>query len=187
MKPGRNDPCPCGSGKKFKKCCGEIIALTPVAAAPAMQRPRQARACGDCTACCDGWVAGTIHGHEMKPGVRCHFVTDGGCSIYDTRPESPCRNFICGWAIEGSPFPESFSPPQTGVIIVPVRWRDRTAFLLKSAGRDPDAGLLNWMADYSRRTGHPFFYEEKGEKLGFGPPEFQLDMLQRARRGEPMW
>ena len=19
---GRNDPCPCGSGKKFKKCCG---------------------------------------------------------------------------------------------------------------------------------------------------------------------
>ena len=21
--PGRNDPCPCGSGKKYKKCCGE--------------------------------------------------------------------------------------------------------------------------------------------------------------------
>ena len=20
---GRNDPCPCGSGKKYKKCCGE--------------------------------------------------------------------------------------------------------------------------------------------------------------------
>ncbi|MFP5258429.1 MAG: SEC-C metal-binding domain-containing protein, partial [Acidobacteriota bacterium] len=19
---GRNDPCPCGSGKKFKRCCG---------------------------------------------------------------------------------------------------------------------------------------------------------------------
>ena len=25
-KTGRNDPCPCGSGKKFKKCCE---ALTP--------------------------------------------------------------------------------------------------------------------------------------------------------------
>lgn len=23
VKTGRNDPCPCGSGKKFKKCCGE--------------------------------------------------------------------------------------------------------------------------------------------------------------------
>jgi len=21
MEPGRNDPCPCGSGKKYKKCC----------------------------------------------------------------------------------------------------------------------------------------------------------------------
>ena len=20
--PGRNDPCPCGSGRKYKKCCG---------------------------------------------------------------------------------------------------------------------------------------------------------------------
>ena len=22
-KRGRNDPCPCGSGKKYKKCCGQ--------------------------------------------------------------------------------------------------------------------------------------------------------------------
>ena len=22
-KPGRNEPCPCGSGKKYKKCCGK--------------------------------------------------------------------------------------------------------------------------------------------------------------------
>jgi len=23
MKIGRNDPCPCGSGKKYKHCCGK--------------------------------------------------------------------------------------------------------------------------------------------------------------------
>lgn len=23
--PGRNDPCPCGSGKKYKKCCGKNL------------------------------------------------------------------------------------------------------------------------------------------------------------------
>jgi len=23
-KVGRNDPCPCGSGKKFKKCCADL-------------------------------------------------------------------------------------------------------------------------------------------------------------------
>ncbi|MCZ2154947.1 MAG: SEC-C domain-containing protein [Bryobacterales bacterium] len=26
-KVGRNDPCPCGSGKKFKKCCGAATVL----------------------------------------------------------------------------------------------------------------------------------------------------------------
>jgi preprotein translocase subunit SecA len=25
-KAGRNDPCPCGSGKKYKKCCGKNAA-----------------------------------------------------------------------------------------------------------------------------------------------------------------
>ena len=23
-KVGRNDPCPCGSGRKYKKCCGRV-------------------------------------------------------------------------------------------------------------------------------------------------------------------
>ncbi|HVF58652.1 MAG TPA: SEC-C metal-binding domain-containing protein [Thermoanaerobaculia bacterium] len=26
---GRNDPCPCGSGRKFKKCHGAAITLAP--------------------------------------------------------------------------------------------------------------------------------------------------------------
>ena len=32
MKPGRNDPCPCGSGKKYKHCClnaGSVPATAP--------------------------------------------------------------------------------------------------------------------------------------------------------------
>jgi tetratricopeptide (TPR) repeat protein len=34
VKPGRNDPCPCGSGKKFKKCCQGKLAVTPNGSAP---------------------------------------------------------------------------------------------------------------------------------------------------------
>lgn len=30
MKIGRNDPCPCGSGKKYKKCCLDKPATQPV-------------------------------------------------------------------------------------------------------------------------------------------------------------
>ena len=29
MKVGRNDPCPCGSGKKYKKCCGLLTTSSP--------------------------------------------------------------------------------------------------------------------------------------------------------------
>lgn len=37
MKPQRNDPCPCGSGRKFKKCCGSGAALPGVDAGQAFQ------------------------------------------------------------------------------------------------------------------------------------------------------
>ena len=68
-----------------------------------------------------------------------------------------------------------------------VKWRDQLAYLLTPAGRDLDEGLLEWMRQFSIRTGRPFFYEQAGQKIGFGPPEFQQDMLLRAQRGEPLW
>ncbi len=37
------------------------------------------------------------------------------------------------------------------------------------------------------RSGRPFFYSIKGEKIGFGPPEFQQEMVARLARGEAMW
>ncbi len=38
MPPGRNDPCPCGSGRKFKKCHGDPVALAAADAASAAAR-----------------------------------------------------------------------------------------------------------------------------------------------------
>jgi hypothetical protein len=74
-----------------------------------------------------------------------------------------------------------------GVMIVPTRWRDRPAYILCSAGRDPDQGLLAWMREFASRTGAPFFYESRGERFGFGPPAFQHEMLARLERGERLW
>jgi len=145
------------------------------------------RQCGTCTACCDGWVAGNIRGHEMKPGQPCHFRGEGCCTIYAQRPVEPCRNFVCGWLMPGSPFPEEFRPDRLGVMAVPTRWRARPAFILCSAGRDPDERLLEWMREFSSRTGAPFFYEQRGERFGFGPPEFQQEMLHKVENGERLW
>ena len=123
----------------------------------------------------------------MYPGQHCHFLAAGKCTIYDERPHSPCRNFVCGWLGEPESFPDEFRPDRIGVIVIRIRWRDAPAYILLSAGREPDEKLLAWMREYSMRTHRPFFYEQAGEKLGFGPPEFQQDMLQRLARGEPMW
>ena len=177
MQAGRNDPCPCGSGQKYKKCCGSVIPLKASAQ----------RECGTCTACCDGWVVGTVRGHEMKPGQPCHFRGEGRCTIYETRPQEPCRSFVCGWLAPGSPFPESFRPDRLGVMIVRTRWRGAPAFILRSAGRDPDEALLGWMRELSARTRAPFFYEQRGERFGFGPPAFQQEMLTRLESGERLW
>ena len=123
----------------------------------------------------------------MKPGLPCHFLHAQGCSIYADRPQSPCRSFVCAWVAPDSPFADVFRPDRLGVIIIRVQWRGQLAYLLRSAGRDPTPELLAWMERFSMQTGRPFFYEIAGEKLGYGPPLFQQDMLQRAQRGEPMW
>jgi len=174
---GRNDRCPCGSGKKYKKCCGATI---PIASS-------YGRQCGPCTACCDGWVVGVIEGYEMKPGTPCHFRGDHCCSIYERRPQHPCRDFVCGWLQPGSPFPDAFRPDLLGVIVIPVKWRGREAYVLRSAGRDPDEKLIGEMRAFSVRTQRPFFYEIAGERFGFGPPEFLREMSERVERGDALW
>jgi hypothetical protein len=123
----------------------------------------------------------------MRPGQHCHFLLEGACSIYEERPQSPCRNFVCGWLAAGSHFPDGFRPDQAGVIIVPMRWRDRPAYVLLSAGNDPGPDMLAWMRQHAQATGSPFFYAENGERTGYGPPEFLLEMQQKLQRGEKLW
>ena len=36
-------------------------------------------------------------------------------------------------------------------------------------------------------AGVPFFYEQGGQRFGFGPPEFQNEMAERAAKGERLW
>ena len=200
-KPGRNDPCPCGSGRKYKLCCGTVAVPVAAPAAVPSPTPRSApanaaapRHCGGCTKCCEGWVEGEIRGHRMHPGQVCHFLAPGpsptvhgACRIYAERPQSPCRNFVCAWLQPGSDLPEAFRPDRIGVIAVGTQWRGAPALILVSAGNDPDEATLAWMRAYAQSTRTPFFYADRGERLGYGPPEFQREMAAKVSRGEPLW
>jgi len=195
----RNETCRCGSGKLYKHCCGSVIPI--IAAAPssspagdaaggkddvATAVPEPTRSCGGCTACCDGWLTGNIRGHDIAPGKPCFFRGEGGCTIYDERPVDPCQRFVCGWLLKGSPFPESFRPDKLGVIIMAKPWHGRFAYVLVPAGRVAGAALLEWMRQYSTATGAPFLFNLEGRPRGYGSPEFQREILDRAIRGEPL-
>lgn len=185
---GRNDPCACGSGRKFKLCCGTLRIAAAAAAGPqGAAAASPVRECGSCTRCCDGWLEGEVRGHRMFPGQRCHFVAVGGCSIYAERPQSPCRSFVCGWMQPESVLPDAWRPDRIGVIVVNTTWRGAPALILVSAGNDPDEAVLAWLRGHAVATGTPFFYAVEGERFGFGPVEFQQEMAARAARGERLW
>src|ERR1700681_3897784 len=61
-KPGRNDPCPCGSGNKYKKCClakEEAVAREQLAKAEARRAERAAETA----------AAHRLHLHEVKAAI----------------------------------------------------------------------------------------------------------------------
>jgi tetratricopeptide (TPR) repeat protein len=58
-KPGRNDPCPCGSGQKYKRCCLEKDQMAESAALAEAAAARAAE----------------VHSHEHGPG-GCDFCGD---------------------------------------------------------------------------------------------------------------
>jgi hypothetical protein len=45
MTPGRNEPCLCGSGKKWKRCCGSPEVIRQMEAEDTRAREEQRQAC----------------------------------------------------------------------------------------------------------------------------------------------
>ena len=84
------------------------------------------RPCGDCTACCSGQLAGEIYGHKMFPGKPCHFLMENKCSIYESRPTSPCKTFQCAWSQRL--LDEDMRPDKIG-LMVSVETKGKEQFL----------------------------------------------------------
>ena len=83
-----------------------------------VKQPNERRSCGACTACCDGWLQIDVRGHQVRPGRPCPFRAEHGCSIYDERPQHPCREFVCGWLAASSPLPEWMRPDRSDMIML---------------------------------------------------------------------
>ncbi len=181
MKPNRNAPCPCGSTKKYKRCCG----------APGVRSEETPvlRGCDGCTACCDGWVKIQVHGHAVYPGCPCPYSTGHGCTIYAQRPPI-CREFLCAWRAPGSWLPQWFRPDEVGCIVLPAKlsWRGMAVDVAVPVGRRIKPRALAWLKRYAREQGRALIYGE-GEEVwaAFGPAEFQQEIARRIQGGEALW
>ena len=76
------------------------------------------KTCNGCVACCSGALHGQAHGHAFWKGRPCHFMENNGCSIYEERPEVPCKSYQCGYLIYDW-MPHWMRPDLSGVILTP--------------------------------------------------------------------
>jgi hypothetical protein len=139
------------------------------------------RECGECTACCEGWLAGTIYGREMKAGKKCHFLGTNRCSIYPDRPQSPCKNFNCAWVQdEKSVFPEWLKPSLSKVIMTWEKWGNDFPYLkVVECGQKMDSAVLSWLVQYSLNESMPVLYQIEKSRYVLGPPDFYDEMSKK--------
>lgn len=147
------------------------------------------RSCGTCTACCDGWLRIEVRGHQVSPGKPCPFRVQHGCSIYDERPQHPCREFICGWLVASSPLPDWMRPDKSDLIMLAANfvWHGLPVDVVVAAGERPKKKALDWLMKFSTERRRCLIYQISDEWFAFGPPAFQAEISERIARGEKPW
>lgn len=101
------------------------------------------RQCNGCTACCDGWLSGTVYGHSFWPGRPCHFRGNGCCTIYQSRPKDPCQDFVCSW-LRDLNIPAWMKPNECKVLIVDKVIDNQPYVELMELGERLNVLVLSW-------------------------------------------
>ena len=132
------------------------------------------RKCGDCTACCEGWLSGTAHGHDFYPGKPCHFIGCNGCTIYPNRPIEPCVNFKCVWLDEDI-LPEWMQPHLVNVIVQRKYYgllKDKSYLYVTERGIKIDSTILSWFFMYHVQSKTPLAIQVDRGWNYYGPEDF---------------
>lgn len=134
------------------------------------------RSCDGCTACCQGKLSGQVYGIPFHAGRPCHFVGNSGCSIYEKRPDSPCKLYSCAW-LNDKILPEWMKPNRSGVLITQREY-------IRSGGvKSPywdvteleakiDSVVLNWLLSFHVKTQLPMRIQVDRGFHFYGPEDF---------------
>jgi hypothetical protein len=136
--------------------------------------PVPVRSCGDCAKCCEGWLAGSVFGHDFSSGTPCFFL-EKTCSIYPDRPMNPCRNYQCAWLAEDI-FPMWMKPSLANLIITRIERHQSQGshryYVVDQAGDAFDPRALNWLLNWAASTQTNLECRLNGNVQRIGSPEF---------------
>ena len=122
----------------------QINENTAVIGAEQPKAPQPQRTCDGCTKCCQGYLWGEAHGHSFQSGKPCFFVGEKGCSIYEDRPDSPCKSFKCEW-LASDYLPMWMRPDLSKVIATRRQYDDGEWLELTESGQKMDSAVLSWV------------------------------------------
>lgn len=120
------------------------------------------RECGECRACCEGWLIIDNESIKASPGKPCQHMVANGCEIYADRPENPCRVFNCSWLLNEDAFPEWMRPSNAKAIVVNngVNWQGNIFDMVVPVGKRVPPRTLNWLLNHANKTQKPFIYSK---------------------------
>ena len=132
----------------------------------------QKRQCGECKACCEGWLSGQVNNHLFYPGCQCHYLGETGCTIYKDRPQYPCQDYNCEWLINET-VPEWLKPSESKVILS-TREIDGMRYLeVVEAGSKMTAEVMSWiLMEFAKGTITNLVYEIDGTTSIIGTHDF---------------
>ena len=162
---------------------------------PVREIKSENRECGACTACCDGWLISDML--NMRPGQPCRHRANEGCSIYEERPEKPCRTFSCLWLTEDFPLPETARPDQSGVILSRLgSWGPWPVLAATPTGEKFDPPTFDFLKLFCTRNNVAILFAElemiddsftgRGWQKTFGPDDF-MNALDSGDNADALW
>ncbi len=140
------------------------------------------RICGECTACCEGWLIADINGVHMEPGKPCYLLQIGkGCTDYENRPQNPCKGFECEWLRQPDLYPEEMRPDRARAIFSRQEVDGVQYLRITEMGKRLDAEVLSHGVKITLGTRGNLYWEVDGKMHWFGNKGF-IDVMNKHKQ-----
>ena len=134
------------------------------------------RVCGECTECCTGTLAGEVRGIKFDETTACSFLKENKCSIYESRPEDPCKNYSCMWLNDES-IPDFMRPDIAHVVLTQKSINDTYYVEAREAARKTmTAATLANVIMFAYQSKQNILYFVDGKRRWMGEPKFDQAM-----------